>query len=72
MSVVTAKNIYKSYGPLAVLGGVSFTIEKGQKIALTGLNGTGKSTLLKLVAGLEAPDRGQLALARGLRVGYLP
>jgi ATPase subunit of ABC transporter with duplicated ATPase domains len=72
MSLVTAKNVFKSYGPLAVLNGVSFAIEKGQKVALTGLNGTGKSTLLRLIAGLEGPDKGQLARARGLHLGYLP
>jgi len=72
MSVIKAKNLQKSYGSLTVLADVSFSLERGQKVALVGHNGTGKTTLLKIVAGLEEPDAGNLEIARNVCVGYLP
>lgn len=70
--MLQVKNIQKSYGNLAVLSGVSFSIERGQKAALVGPNGTGKSTLLRILAGLEEADAGEVELAQGARVAYLP
>lgn len=70
--MIKAKKLQKSYGTLTVLSDVSFSLEKGQKVALVGNNGTGKTTLLKLVAGLEEPDAGELQVVRDTCIGYLP
>ena len=71
-TMIRAKNISKGYGPVAVLSDVSFAIERGQRIALVGHNGTGKSTLLKILAGLEDADSGGVEASRSVRIGYLP
>jgi ATP-binding cassette subfamily F protein 3 len=71
MSLVRAKNIYKSYNEHPVLADVSFSLEPGQKVALVGPNGTGKTTLLKIIAGLEEMEKGSLQFAKNLRIGYL-
>ncbi len=70
--MIKTEKIYKSYGAENVLSGVSFSIEAGQKIALVGYNGTGKTTLLKILAGRETPDSGTLKIRRGIRIAYLP
>lgn len=70
MSIITAKNLQKSYGQTVVLGGVTFSLERGQKAALVGGNGAGKTTLLKIIAGVEAADAGNLTLAKNTRVAY--
>ncbi len=70
--MLRVKGVQKSYGLLPVLSSVSFSIERGQKIALVGHNGTGKTTLLRIIAGLEEPDSGSVSLNRGTRIGYLP
>ena len=72
MSILTASNLAKSYGPQDVFEGVSFEIPHGAKIALVGPNGSGKTTLLHLVGGLEGPTAGAVHRAKGLRVAYLP
>jgi len=72
IDMIEARNIFKSYGPLNVLSGVSFSLEAGQKAALVGYNGTGKSTLLKILAGEETIDAGKLEIAKTARIGYLP
>jgi len=72
MSVLTASNLAKSYGPQDIFEGVAFEIPHGAKIALVGPNGSGKTTLLHLIAGLEQPTAGTIHRARGLRVAYLP
>jgi ATP-binding cassette subfamily F protein 3 len=72
MSVLTASNLAKSYGPQDVFAGISLDIPHAAKIALVGPNGCGKTTLLRLLAGLEEPAAGAVHRARGLRIGYLP
>ena len=72
MSILTASNLAKSYGPQDVFEGVSFEIPHGAKIALVGPNGSGKTTLLHLIAGLDEPTDGAVHRAKGLRVAYLP
>ncbi|MEX2013998.1 MAG: ABC-F family ATP-binding cassette domain-containing protein [Parcubacteria group bacterium] len=72
MSIVRAKKIQKKYGSLVILSDLSFSIERGDKVALVGDNGTGKTTLLKTIAGLEEPDGGALEIVHGVRIGYLP
>ncbi|HBP38615.1 MAG TPA: ABC transporter [Clostridiales bacterium] len=72
MNLLTAENISKSFADRSILNNVSFSINSGEKIGVIGINGTGKSTLLKMIAGLEPLGGGQLIKARGLRVEYLP
>jgi len=63
MSVVVAKNIRKSFGSLEVLKGVSLTVEGGEVVALIGRSGSGKSTFLRCLNGLESIDGGQIEVA---------
>jgi ATP-binding cassette subfamily F protein uup len=72
VSVVSARNLSKSYGSQTLLADVSLTIEDGERVGLLGVNGTGKSTLLRVLAGLEPPDGGVLERARSARILYLP
>src|SRR5579884_3530050 len=72
MPLLSATRLVKSFGTLPVLSGVSLSIEPGEKIGLVGRNGVGKSTLLRILAGREAPDGGTVHLRAGARVGYLP
>ncbi len=70
--VLTANELTRSYGARAVLGGVSLTLEEGERMGLVGPNGAGKSTLGRILAGAEEADSGSVVTRRGLRVGYLP
>ena len=72
MNILTMDNITKAYGERAVLSGVSFSLEEGEKVGVIGINGTGKSTLLKILAGVEEPDEGSVILARHCVVRFLP
>jgi ATP-binding cassette subfamily F protein uup len=72
MNLLTADHISKAFADRVILQDVSFSINDGEKIGVIGINGTGKSTLLKMVAGFEPLDRGQLIKARNLRIEYLP
>lgn len=72
MRVLAAENISKSYGERALLSDVTLQINQGDKIGLIGVNGTGKSTLLRLLAGEELPDGGSVFCQPGQRVAYLP
>ncbi len=71
MTLLSIGNITKFYGATKILDGVSGAIAQNERVALVGINGAGKSTLLKIVAGLETADKGQIALARGRRIGFL-
>lgn len=72
MNLVTAEHLTKSYTERLILNDTDFSINEGDKIGLIGVNGTGKSTLLKLVAGLEEPDTGTVVRGRNLDIRYLP
>jgi len=72
MSILTASGLAKSYGAQDVFWDVSVQIARGDKIGLVGPNGEGKTTLLRILAGLEEPTAGTVHRARGLQVGYLP
>jgi ABC transport system ATP-binding/permease protein len=72
VNLVNLENVVKAYGHRALLDGVSAGVAAGESIGLVGRNGTGKSTLLGLLAGTERPDTGRVTRARGLRVGHLP
>lgn len=72
MSLIQAKELSKSYGIQDVLQGVTLVIPRQARIAMVGPNGVGKSTLLRLLAGLEEPDQGEINRARNIEIGYLP
>jgi len=71
MSIVVAENLAKYYGAQDVFSSISFQIGHGDKVALVGVNGVGKTTLLRIVAGLETATSGRLSMAKGMRIGYL-
>jgi ATP-binding cassette subfamily F protein 3 len=72
MSLVAATRISLAYGPKVLLDGAGFSIGPHDRIGLVGANGTGKSSLLKILSGQLSPDAGELTFRRGARVGYLP
>lgn len=72
MNYMTVENLSKSYGDKPLFQNLSFGIQEGDKIGLIGVNGTGKSTLLKVLAQEEQPDEGFITTMNGLRIGYLP
>ncbi len=71
MSIVVAEGLAKYFGAQDVFSDTSFQIGHGDKIALVGVNGVGKTTLLRIIAGLDSPTAGRLGLSKGLRMGYL-
>nr|DAL35787.1 MAG TPA_asm: ATPase component of ABC transporter [Caudoviricetes sp.] len=72
MNILTADNITKAYGERRLLDGASFFLQEGEKVGIIGINGTGKSTLLKILAGMEEPDEGRVIRAQGMVVRFLP
>ena len=70
--LLTAENLSKKYGMKQLLDNVSLYLNAGDRIGLIGVNGTGKSTLLKILAGAESPDEGRVALDPNVQVSYLP
>jgi ATP-binding cassette subfamily F protein 3 len=72
MPAVAATDVEKSYADVQILSGATFAVEPNERVALIGRNGTGKTTLLRLIAGLDRPDRGRVALAGWVKLAYLP
>lgn len=72
MNIINIEHISKVFGEKQVFDDISCGIHQGDKIGIIGINGTGKTTLLKIIAGLEEPDQGQVIFQKGLRVTYLP
>lgn len=72
MNILNIEHISKIYGEKKIFDDVSYGIHEGDKIGIIGINGTGKTTLLKMIAGLEEPDDGQVIMQNGLRMTYLP
>ncbi len=72
MNILTADNITKAYGERRLLDGASFFLQEGEKVGIIGINGTGKSTLLKILTGMEEPDEGKVIRAQGMVVRFLP
>ena len=72
MNLVTIEHLSKSYTERLLFDDTAFSINEGEKVGLIGINGTGKSTLLKIVAGLEEPDEGTVVRGRNLYIRYLP
>lgn len=71
MILLSTQNIQKSFGTNVVLKDASLVLQDGQRLGLVGVNGCGKSTLMKIIAGLEPYDGGTLTMQKGLRLGYL-
>ncbi|HZH58726.1 MAG TPA: ABC-F family ATP-binding cassette domain-containing protein, partial [Metabacillus sp.] len=72
MSILQVENLYKTYGEKVLFDHISFTIAAKQRIGLIGVNGTGKSTLLKVIAGIESADSGEITHSNSIRIEYLP
>ncbi len=72
MNYVSVENIAKSFGERILFKNISFGINEGQKIGFVAKNGTGKTSLLNIVAGDEAPDEGQVVYRKNLKVAFLP
>src|SRR5689334_4073379 len=71
MSLVTVLNAHLAYGDQPLLDGAQITVQTGERIGLIGRNGTGKSSLLKVIAGLAALDEGELQRRDGLRISFV-
>ena len=72
MILLSAQNISKTYMERKVLDDVSFFLNEGDKVGIIGINGTGKSTLLRILAGAEESDSGKIVRTNGIRISYLP
>ena len=71
MIILALQDVRKSFGTHEVLKSVSFTLQEGERMGLVGVNGSGKSTMMKIIAGLESADSGSVNMQKGLRIGYL-
>lgn len=71
MNILNIEHISKVYGEKKIFDDASFGIQENDKIGIVGINGTGKSTLLKMIAGIEEPDEGQIIRQNGLKIAYL-
>ncbi len=72
MNILTVEKLHKSFGNKILFDEITFGINEGDKIGIIGVNGTGKSTLLKIIADVEKGDSGQVVTMNGLRIAYLP
>jgi ATP-binding cassette subfamily F protein 3 len=72
MSVLTVSNLSKSYGHRDIFAGVTFGVAKGARFAIVGPNGIGKTTLLRILAGVDDASSGTVHRSKGARIGYLP
>ncbi len=72
MNLLTIENLSKSFTDRLLFDNVSFGINEEDKVGVIGINGTGKSTLLKIIAGLEEPDSGTVTKGKKVRISYLP
>lgn len=72
MNIINIEHISKIYGEKTIFDDASFGIQEGDKIGIVGINGTGKSTLLKMIAEKENPDSGQIIRQNGLKIAYVP
>ncbi|NPC91800.1 ABC-F family ATP-binding cassette domain-containing protein [Bacillus sp. WMMC1349] len=72
MSIFKAEGLYKTYGEKTLFDNISFHIEENERIGLIGPNGTGKSSLLKVIAGFESMEKGEITKSGSLQIEYLP
>lgn len=71
MNIINIEHIHKIYGDKVIFDDISYGIHLGDKIGIIGINGTGKTTLLRMIAGEEEPDSGQIIRQNGLKITYL-
>ena len=71
MNYLSVENISKSYGERVLFEGLTFGLSQGDKVALIANNGTGKTSMLKIIAGQDASESGKITLRKGIRIGYL-
>ena len=71
MNILNVEKVSKTYGEKQLFAEVTLGVNKGDKIGVIGVNGTGKSTFLKIIAGLEEADAGQVVKGKGVTVAYL-
>lgn len=69
---MTVENISKTYGEKNLFQNISFTITEKERVGLIGVNGTGKSSLLKIIAGVDVPDSGEIITGKDYTIAYLP
>ena len=72
MNILNIEHVSKIFGEKTIFDDVSFGTQEGDKIGIIGINGTGKTTLLRMIAGVEEPDEGQIVKQNGIRLAYLP
>ena len=72
MNLLFMDNVSRAYGEKLILANISLSIKEGDKIGLLGINGSGKSSLLKLAVGWDEPDQGSIIRRKGLQINYLP
>ena len=70
--MISINNLTVAYGGFTLLNDINFHISETDKIGLVGKNGAGKSTILKLICGLQTPTSGKIAVPSGVKIGYLP
>ena len=72
MNILNIEHIHKIFGDKVIFDDISCGIDQGEKIGIIGVNGTGKTTLLRIIAGEEEPDEGQVITQNGIRISWLP
>ena len=72
MNILTVENLSKSFGEKLLFENITFGLDAGQKAALIAKNGTGKSSLIRIMAGEDEPDSGQVTIGNNVRISYLP
>ena len=72
MNIINIEHISKLFGDKLIFDDASYGLQEGDKVGIVGINGTGKSTLLRIVAGDETPDSGQIIRQNNLKMAYLP
>lgn len=72
MNIINIEHISKLFGDKLIFDDASFGLQEGDKVGIVGINGTGKSTLLRMAAGEETPDSGQIIRQNNLKMAYLP
>lgn len=71
MNLLNIEHISKIYGEKIIFDDASFGVQEGDKIGIVGINGTGKTTLLRMIAGTEVPDDGQIIRQNGMKIAHL-
>ena len=72
MNIITAENLTKTYGEKILFANISIGLDENDKIGIVGINGTGKTSLIKIIAGLEQPDQGNVIKGSSVRIEYVP